>query len=108
MAERRPVRTGAERDGRHDQPELTAAEAGQYGMEQIAELTGRQPEGVTRVEPTEDGWAVNVEVLQDQRVPSSSDMLSEYETVISLDGELLSYRRLRQYPRGRGDTGKGS
>jgi hypothetical protein len=48
---------------------LTAAHAARAAQRQIAELTGRQPEGVTGVEPTEDGWVVGIEVVEDRRIP---------------------------------------
>jgi hypothetical protein len=48
-----------------------------------------------------------VDVVEDRRIPSSTDMLSTYEAEIDGDGELLSYRRVRRYPRGRGDNGDG-
>jgi hypothetical protein len=56
------------------------------------------------VEPGEDGWIVSVEVVEDPRIPSSSDILATYETEFDLSGELLSYRRVRRYARGRGDS----
>lgn len=83
---------------------LTAAEAGQRGLRQMAELTGKEAEGVTGVEPAEDGWIVDVEVVEDQRIPSSTDILATYETEFDMTGELLSYRRVRRYARGRGDS----
>jgi hypothetical protein len=96
----------ARQHGRHGR--LSAVQAGRAGLEQIAELTGRQPEGVTGVEPGEDGWIVSVEVVEDPRIPSSSDILATYETEFDLSGELLSYRRVRRYARGRGDSFGGS
>lgn len=83
---------------------IKPAKAGQLAMRQIAELTGKQPEGVTGVEPGDDGWIVGVEVVEDRRVPSSSDILATYETEVDNDGELVSYRRVRRYLRGRGDS----
>ncbi|HEX4661215.1 MAG TPA: gas vesicle protein GvpO [Streptosporangiaceae bacterium] len=83
---------------------LTAAQAAQRGLHQIAELTGKQTEGVTGVDPAEDGWIVGVEVVEDRRVPSSTDLLALYEAELDPDGELLSYRRVRRYTRGRGDN----
>jgi len=82
---------------------LTAAKAGQAALRQIAELTGKQSEGVTGVEPADDGWVVGVEVVEDRRIPSSTDILAIYETELDMHGELVSYRRVRRYPRGRGD-----
>jgi hypothetical protein len=91
------------RSGRGPGKGLTAAKAGQAALRQIAELTGKNPEGVTGVERAEDGWVVGVEVVEDRRIPSSTDLLATYETELDMDGELMSYRRVRRYPRGRGD-----
>ena len=106
MAERRPVRE-REPAAKADRHPLTAAAAGRYGLRQIAELTGKDPEGITGVEPTEDGWVVTIDVIEDHRIPSSSDLLSTYETEIGPDGELVAYRRVRRYTRGRGDDRAG-
>jgi hypothetical protein len=83
---------------------LTAAKAGLAARRQIAELTGKDPEGVTGVEPADDGWMVGVEVVEDRRVPSSVDILATYETELDMDGELVSYRRIKRYTRGHGDS----
>lgn len=83
---------------------LTAAQVAQQGLRQITELTGKQTEGVTGVEPAEDGWIVGVDVVEDRRIPSSTDLLATYEAELDMDGELLSYRRIRRYTRGRGDN----
>jgi hypothetical protein len=88
--------------------EITVAEAGRTGLQQIAELTGKQPESVTGVEPTEDGWLVTVEVIEDSRIPSSTDILASYQIEMSPDGELFSYRRERRYARGHGTTDRGA
>ena len=90
-------------DGRAARHELTAAEAARHGLHQITELTGKEPEGANGVEPLDDGWLVTVDVLDDRRIPSSADLLSTYEVEIGLDGELLSYHRVRRYARGRED-----
>jgi Gas vesicle synthesis protein GvpO len=84
---------------------LTAAQAAQSALRQIAELTGKQVEGITGVGPAEAGWVVRIEVVEDRRIPSSSDILAAYEAGLDMDGELLSYRRVGRYPRGRGDRG---
>lgn len=88
--------------------QISAAQAARIGLRQIAELTGKQIEGVTGVEPGEDGWIVCVEVVEESRIPSSADILATYETEFDLSGELLSYHRIRRYSRGSGDSGRGS
>ncbi|HEX9040716.1 MAG TPA: gas vesicle protein [Trebonia sp.] len=101
-----PRRNRSKRDGAGDGARrLSAAQAGRAGLRQITELTGKQPEGVTGVRRSEDGWLVTVEVVEDRRIPSSTDILSTYETEVDGDGELMAYRRVRRYSRGHGDDG---
>jgi hypothetical protein len=107
MAERRRSSADADAGVAEDQRRMSAAEAGREGLEQITELTGKEPESVTGVKRSQDGWLVTVEVVEDRRIPSSTDILSTYEAEIDDDGELQSYQRVRRYSRGRGDNGDG-
>lgn len=81
---------------------MAAPAAARAGLRQIVELTGKEPEGVTAVKPADGGWVVGVEVVEDRRIPSSSDILSVYEAELDASGDLTSYRRVRRYARGRG------
>ena len=83
----------------------TAGAAAKAAIDQIAQLTAKEPEGVIAVEPGDDGWRVSVEVLEDRRIPSSADILAIYEAAITKSGDLTSYRRVRRYGRGQGDGG---
>jgi hypothetical protein len=103
-ADPKPVSTDKKPAGDSRRPRLTAARVGRLGMEQISELTGKEPEGVTGVSPSDDGWRVTVEVVEDRRIPSSTDLLATYQTDLDSDGELISYRRIRRYSRGQGDS----
>ena len=86
--------------------DLTAPEAAAEATRQIAALTGRTPIGAVSVAPSDDGWSVDVEVVEDHRIPSSSDVMAVYTVVLDLDGMLLSYRRVQQYTRGRSGRGE--
>ncbi|MEU8250248.1 gas vesicle protein [Nonomuraea sp. NPDC048916] len=88
--------------------ELSAADAGAVGLSQISKLTGKDAEGVTLVEPTDDGWLVGVEIVEDRRIPSSGDILALYEAEFDMEGDLLAYRRVRRYKRGSSDVGEGA
>jgi hypothetical protein len=79
-----------------------AAEAAQ----QLVELTGRDVEGVTALERTDDGWLVEVEVLEVRRIPDTTDVLGTYELTLDEDGEIDGYRRLRRYVRGTPEDGR--
>jgi Gas vesicle synthesis protein GvpO len=106
-------RAGPRVDGRRqavrgDGSALTAKEAARAALRQIAELTDKQPESVTDVERTGDGWRIGVEIVEDRRIPSSTDVLATYQATIDANGDLMSYRRVRRYSRGRGDSSEGS
>ena len=86
---------------------LNAVQAARLGLRQIAELTGKEPAGVAAIERSEEGWTVGVEVVEDRRIPSSTDVLALYQADLASDGELVGYRRIRRYKRGQGDTDYG-
>ncbi len=90
--------------GRDRKP--SASRVAAQAAEHISALTAKSVVGVTSVEPSEQGWLVEVEVLEDARVPSSSDMLALYEAELDDNGDLLAYRRTRRYARGRADAGR--
>jgi Gas vesicle synthesis protein GvpO len=100
---RRPVRR-YQRSASTGTSALTAGEAAKAALRQIVELTAKPAESITGVQRIEDGWLIGVEVVEDRRIPSSTDILATYETTIDADGELMSYQRVRRYPRGRGDS----
>lgn len=74
--------------------------AAREAAQQLLELTGRDVEGVTGLERTDDGWRVEVEVVEVRRIPDTTDMLALYELTVDEDGELEGYRRIRRYTRG--------
>lgn len=70
----------------------------------VGELTRKQPEGIVSMEETEaGGWKVGVEVVESHRIPDSADILAVYEIEIDDYLELVGFRRVRRYPRGRGE-----
>ena len=55
---------------------------------------------MTGLERTDDGWTVQVEVVEVRRIPDTTDVLALYEVDVDSDGDLQGYRRLRRYARG--------
>lgn len=70
---------------------------------QLAEVTGMPAESVTSFEHTEDGWTLEIEVLELERVPDTMSLLASYEVALDSQGVLTGYRRVRRYERGRAD-----
>ncbi|QNP74387.1 gas vesicle protein [Streptomyces roseirectus] len=71
---------------------------------QLAELTGMAAETVSSFERTEDGWSLEIEVLELARVPDTMSLMAGYRVDLDPDGRLTSYRRVRRYERGRADA----
>ncbi|URM92449.1 gas vesicle protein [Streptomyces sp. MRC013] len=71
--------------------------------EQLAQLTGREPESVSSFHRTDDGWRLTVEVVELSRIPDTTSLLASYEVELDQDGGLTGYRRVRRYERGRAD-----
>ncbi|WP_405810165.1 gas vesicle protein [Streptomyces sp. NBC_00210] len=71
--------------------------------EQLAELIGMEVETVSSFVETEDGWSLEVEVLELPRIPPTTSLLATYEVALDAQGELIGYRRIRRYERGRAD-----
>lgn len=90
--------------GRARRSKPSASRIAAQAEEHVRALTSKSVVGVTSVEPAEQGWLVEVEVLEDERIPSSSDMLALYAAELNDDGDLLAYRRTRRYARGRADV----
>lgn len=100
--------TRAARDSLADDEEdapLSAQDASKVVLRHIGELTTKDPLGAVSAEPIEDGWLVGVEIVELPRIPSTSDIVALYEAEIDLAGNLLSYRRIRRYARGRTEGG---
>lgn len=81
---------------------MSASEAAKRAVEHVTAMTGRSAESVVGIERAgEDGWRVTVEVVETRRIPDSADILACYDTEVDADGDLVAYRRVRRYPRGR-------
>lgn len=68
-------------------------------VNQFIELSGTEPERVCGVRSTENGWSVLVDVLDLERVPSTTSVMSTFRIDIDNDGQLIGYERLRRFTR---------
>lgn len=86
-----------------DQEPLGLAEAVRVAVREFAELTGHEPDAVTGARSTEEGWSMLVDVVELERIPSTSSVLATYRVDVGQRGQLLSYERLRRFNRGATD-----
>lgn len=79
---------------------LRAADVMASAVEQLRQLLGRGVESVSAIQREDDGWRVEVEVVELERVPQTTDVMGGYEVQLDDSGELMGYRRVRRYVRG--------
>ncbi len=98
---------GRKRRGRSEPPAgrrpavRDAGDAARRAAGALTELIGRPLEGVSAVRPGEDdGWIVDVDVLELARVPDTTSLLATYRVELNRAGELVQYRRVARYWRG--------
>ena len=96
-ASRKPTgqETGSRADGQHQ-----AGEVARLAAAQLQELTGNEVEGITGVRRVDDGWVVELDVLELRRIPSTTDVLATYEVEMDRSSELVGYRRRHRFVRG--------
>ncbi|MFE4535275.1 gas vesicle protein [Streptomyces scopuliridis] len=93
---------GEEKRDRQFRP-LAMGGAMHEATEQLAGLLGKQPESVSAVKRTEDGWQADVEVLEISRVPDTTSVMASYRVRLDEEGRLTEYERRRRYARGQID-----
>jgi hypothetical protein len=86
---------------------LSAMKVARAAAQQLSELTGRAPETVTGIQRSDEGWVVELEVVESRRIPDSTDILATYRVEVDEDGELMAYHRAQRYVRGKGGNGDG-
>lgn len=50
-------------------------------------------DGVTGFHKSDDGWAVDLEVVERKAIPDSMDILGIYEVLLDKEGSFLSFER---------------
>jgi hypothetical protein len=73
------------------------------GLGQFAELTGQEPERLSGMRAADDGWSLLADVVELERIPSTTSVIATYRVDVDEDGNLRGYERLRRFVRGATD-----
>ena len=76
------------------------ADAVEAALEQFAALTGMDPVAATGVRRENDGWSVLVDVVELERIPTTTSVMATYRVDIDRSGMLAGFERLRRFTRG--------
>ena len=85
---------------------MTGVEIAQRAREQLAFLTGLEPDTLSGLARHDDGWHVNVDFVELKRIPNATDVLATYEAVLDDKGNLLRHQRLRRFLRAQVTDGR--
>ena len=85
-------------DGKVDR--LSARDLTVAARETIEDLTGHPAESVSGLQWDGETWLVTVDVLELERIPSTTDVLGSYVVQLDENGGLLGYKRHGRYQRG--------
>jgi len=72
----------------------------QQAKDQLQEITGLTPVTVSGAFKDGDGWHVRLDMLELSRIPTATDVLGDYEVLLSEDGSLIRFERKRTRIRG--------
>lgn len=67
---------------------------------QIRKLLNKEPEGISLLEKTNEGWRVLCDVLDKKAVPETYDLLKVYEFMADKEAKVTSFKQLRKIRRG--------
>jgi len=90
-------------DGKGDR--LSARDLTVAARETIEDLTGYPPEAVSGLQWDGETWLVTVDVLELERIPSTTDVIASYIVQLDENGGLLGYKRSRRFQRGQAEEG---
>jgi len=90
-------------DSGSEQKRIAAPEAMRRAAQQLAGLLGNEPDSVSAIKATEDGWTAAVEVVEIERIPDTASVMASYRVDMDGQGDLVGYERVQRYPRGKVD-----
>jgi hypothetical protein len=78
---------------------LTGSRAVMEARQCLRELTGHDAESISALQRTRDGWSVQLETVELERIPQTTDIMASYVVELDQQGELVRYERVSRYYR---------
>jgi hypothetical protein len=73
--------------------------AARRASRRLESLTGHPVDGVSAISREEDGWRIELDVVEVARIPDTTSLMATYQVELDKDGRLLQYRRVRRFRR---------
>jgi len=67
---------------------------------EITELLKKEPETISSIEETKEGWILQCTVLEKKSVPETFDLLKVFEFRLDNDAKITGFKQLKKVRRG--------
>ncbi len=67
---------------------------------QIKKFVNKEPESISSIEKTNDGWKVLCEVLEKKSIPETYDLLKVFEFILDKEAKIIGFKQLMKVIRG--------
>lgn len=74
---------------------MKVKEAISRAKEELQTVTNLEISNVIGISRNEEGWRVNVELIERKAIPNSHDLLGVYEVLLDEEGSIVRYERKR-------------
>lgn len=69
-------------------------------LPQIKEMLKKEPESISNIEKTNEGWKIQCEILEKKSVPETFDLLKVFEFKLDNNAKVIGFTQLRKIRRG--------
>lgn len=66
---------------------------------EMAAITGLAPDTVARLDRADDGWSVEIDMLEHRAIPRTHDLIAAFEVRLDDDGRVLRWKRTGRFQR---------
>ena len=69
-------------------------------LSEIKEALKKEPESISSIEKTKEGWTVQCEVLEKKSIPETYDLLKVFEFKLDNNAKITGFKQLHKIRRG--------
>ena len=73
---------------------MKVKEVSEKAKKELKEIIGKKTEGVPTIRKNEEGWNVQVEILEKEKIPDTESLIGIYELEMNQEGEIEEYKRI--------------
>lgn len=79
---------------------MNVLEIQKKALPEIKEALKKEPESISSVEKTKEGWIVQCEVLEKKSVPETFDLLKVFEFKLDNNAKITGFKQMHKIRRG--------